>query len=81
MKVICVNNNSSNMRGEYQKMIYLTIGKCYEVKRISSQNVTKYCIEDDTFETLNVYLGTWYNSDRFKKIEDIRNEKLEKLGI
>ena len=66
MKVVCIDNIKYGV--EYR----LTIGKIYEVIR-SSDDGNSYIIKND------VEYDTWYWEDLFKKIAEIRNEKIDKL--
>ena len=68
MRVLCINN-AEIISGSIP---LLTTGKIYEVIKI---NGGQYYIED------NSGAKRWYNDFRFKDIAEIRQEKLEQLGI
>lgn len=68
MRILCINN-AEIISGSIP---LLTTGKVYEVIKI---NGSQYYIEDNSGER------RWYNDFRFKDIAEIRQEKLEKLGI
>ena len=70
MKVVCIDD-------AYGKMP-LTIGKTYHVYDDSlhvTDNKPVVCIKDDS-GSLNAYYF-----DRFKLLEEVRNDKLNDLGI
>jgi hypothetical protein len=74
MKVVCVNNGS--MDGAMDSSVNLTPGKIYDVcgERVSPDDHA-FRIVNDIGKIGNYYYG------RFKMIDKVREEKLEKLGI
>jgi hypothetical protein len=68
MKLICINN-SGIINGPIE---LLTINKTYEaIKTFRGQ----YYIKDNSGDE------RWFNSNRFKDIATIREEKLKQIGI
>lgn len=74
MKVVCINNGK--VPGAKNDKVSLTIGQTYIVH---GDSVSEY---DKQFSILNDrgYRGN-YHSDRFLILSDVRNSKLEDLGI
>lgn len=68
MKVVC-KNTSRLITGQFG---LLTIGKTYDV---IYEDYDGYLLKDDTGERRT------YNKERFDKLEDVRDKKLNKLGI
>jgi hypothetical protein len=68
MKLICINN-SEIINGPIE---LLTINKTYEAIKISQG---QYYIKDNSGDE------RWYNTNRFKDIATIREEKLKQIGI
>ena len=68
MKVICINLKGNK---------YITIGRSYDVLNISTKSIAhiSYLI------TNNIGEREYYDSDCFKELSVIRNEKLESIGI
>ena len=69
MKVICINLKGNK---------YITIGRTYDVAIVTNPNFKGsigYLI------TNNIGEREYYDSDCFKEISVIRNEKLESIGI
>jgi hypothetical protein len=66
MKVLCIDNS--------EKEFTLTIGKYYDIIPGSTQS-NIYLIENDMGHKHHVL------KDRFKTLEEVRDEKLNELGI
>lgn len=79
MKVICIKNTDSwwgNWDNPYAKTISLTIGKTYLASNTSKHQTDDfYLIKNDTGEYW------WYTKYLFKLVEEVRQEKLNDLGI
>lgn len=72
MKVVCINNITEWEQGEIKTD--LVIGEIYNVIKDGDEY---YEIETDDPE---VY-AAFYKKDMFQKLEDWRDDKLNKLGI
>lgn len=73
MKVVSIKSRYMNIRG-HKKVKLLTKGKYYDVVKDFS-NVKMYGIIDDE----GIFVS--YNKSNFIKISEIRDQKLETLGI
>jgi len=67
MKVLCIRRESA-----YGFTYYLTVGKWYDVLVCSEHH---YTVRNDKNEL------SWYRANLFKTEAELRDEKLNKLGI
>lgn len=79
IKFICVNNTTRIFRdgSNDNAAQYLTLGKVY---------IGSYGVDDSVF-ILHTNLGgfptghRWFDGQRFREVDEIRQENLDKLGI
>lgn len=72
MKLVCVD---TKMIGRKNKYIHLTIGKIYSSISDFRDRDILCCILDDNDESY------WYPKKNFKPLDEVRQNKLEELGL
>jgi hypothetical protein len=73
MKVVCINNGE--MDGAMESSVNLTLGKVYEALGDVTPNDSVFNIINDIGNRGSYYFG------RFTTLDEVRHNKLEKLGI
>ena len=72
MKVICINNRyQGGITNEYDNYLLLTVGKTYDV--IDERSIMGYLLRNDEGES------HFYDTDHFRLLSEVRDEKIDKL--
>jgi|688.fasta_scaffold978510_2 hypothetical protein len=78
MKVVCINNITTSKWEEGEIKTDLIIGEIYNV--VEDGRTTSYEYYEIETDDPEVY-AAFYKKDMFQKLDDWRDDKLNKLGI
>jgi hypothetical protein len=74
LRAVCMSNIHERPSTSVPHILPLTVGKAYDAEYVKNKLSPWHVINDDG-------RSFWYDEERFKLLDEIRQEKLNELGI